>query len=600
MHKKKSSSYLLSLLILGILFRGLLGVFSAQAAGDPSISAWPLLQSGATPTFSATPTSTLLPAALSTTTPFSSSSSSVISPTGAVYTFVRAPIGYVSRPYVILTAFASIPRSEVTLIKGYIDSFEFVCAKSPCLVYLEGSARLVFQALTTSGGSSIETIASISVTNDQQGYKVTVDSVNQFTSFVDSCSLLWGVKDDENATWDSFVQFPYQLNTSKTLHTLAVQLLIHGVVDASDCPAGGLSVGLDWPTACGLEKVSGKMTQWQNQFDEYIWLASKESGIPPKVLKSLIELESQFWPGNSRFYLDEIGLGQVNQLGVDVLLRRDPTLYQKVCPGVLSDCSHPYLGLDESQQALIRGAVVNSVDSVCPNCEYGLDLYKAKDSISLIANLLKANCQQVDTILGDDISDATYEDLWRFTLGTYHSGVSCFQNAVNAVRKADDPITWENLEGELNCGRGGDYVNGLMDNLFVFDQYLYQATDAEQILVAPTLVPTRTPVPTPTSYISTASVKVYVYIDRNGNETPEPNEWIDGTPVLLTTSGGNEFRARTLNGFVVFDMTGFSPGTGIIVSLPGLYRSEGFILPEQGEVVIHFRFEQPSLPTVLP
>ncbi len=598
-------------------------MFSVQAAGDPSGSIWPLLQSGSTPTVTPTPTNILLP---SNTPSVSSITSSLFpfSQATAVYAFIQAPVGHVSRPYVILTSFASIARVESVVIRGYIDSLEFICTQSPCAVDLDGSSRLTFRAFTSSGESSEEVIASVSVSSDSNGYLVNLDSVNKFTSFVDSCSVIWGVQDEENARWDSFAQFPYQLNTRKTLHTLVRNLIMNGVVDTSSCEYGGLSTGLDWPTGCGLEKASNAMIEWQNQFDEYIWLASRDQGIPPKVLKSLVELESQFWPGNSRFYLDEFGLGQINQLGVDVLLRNDPTIYQRVCPTVLASCTTPYISLEPSQQALIRGALVQSVDATCPSCQYGLDLDKAKDSISLIASLLQATCRQVDNILSipykpDEDADAAtatavvatveaggsrpgadYEDYWRFTFLSYHSGISCFQTAVDDTRKAGLPVNWENLETKLSCKGGDDYVNGLFDNLIAFDTYLYQAGDSIGILVAPTIVPTRTPVPTPTTYISTASIRVNVFLDRNGNGTPEPNEWIDGTPVLLTTSGGDEFRSRTLNGAAVFDMTGYRPGLGIIVSLPGLYRSEGFMLPEQGEVVIDFKFDQPALPTVLP
>ena len=136
------------------------------------------------------------------------------------------------------------------------------------------------------------------------------------------------------------------------------------------------------------------MIEWQNQFDDQFWLASSQQGIPPKILKTLVEIETQFWPGNTRVFLDEYGLGQVNQLGMDVLLRRDPTLYQRVCPSILSDCSRPYLSLEPQQQAMIRGAVVRLMDVTCADCEYGFDLNKAKESIPLIAMLFQANCQQ--------------------------------------------------------------------------------------------------------------------------------------------------------------------------------------------------------------
>lgn len=601
MKKRTGSSLFLVLLILGVGLPGLFGIFAvkAQVAGGQSdLLINSAFQSGSTP--SPTLTSTPLPSQ----TPAGSALSSSVSPIGIspldIFAFIQAPSGYVERPYVILTAFASIARSESVVVRGYINNQEIICTNSPCLVYLDGSARIIFRAFVGTGESSEEVISSVSVVNDSQGYLVTIDSVSQFASFVDSCALAWGVKDEENAKWDSFVQFPYQINTKKTLHNLTRNLILNGIVDTSSCPTGGLSVGLDWPTTCGLETAASTMIEWQNQFDEYIWLAGKEHGIPPKILKTLIEVESQFWPGNSRFYLDEFGLGQINQLGVDVLLRKDPSLYQEICPTILSDCALPYVSLDATQQALIRGALVQSVDATCPSCEYGLDLDVAKDSISLIARLLKSNCQQVGDILDERLEDVVYEDLWRFTLGSYHSGISCFNNAVNETKKAGNDINWENVGSELKCGKGEDYVNGVMDNLFAFDFYLYQAVDANKNLAEPTIVPTRTPIATPTVFISSAVVKVQAYVDRNGNNLPEDGEWIDGMSVLLTSSNNDEITIRTRNGIATFDMTGYRPGLEITVSLPGLYRSEQFVLPQTGEVLISFKFDQPALPTILP
>lgn len=595
--RKRQPLFLSILLILGIGLPGLVGIFVVQAQvsnGQPGLLK-SVLQNGTSPTPSPTLTSTPLPLRTLTVSPLVDGGSSA-----DIYAFIQAPNGRVARPYVILTAFASIARFESVNIHGFVNSQEFVCTESPCLVYLEGSSRIIFRSIASSGVSSEEVISSVSVTSDSQGYLVSIDSVSQFASFVDSCSVAWGVKDEENARWDSFVQFPYQINTKKTLHTLVRNLILNGIVDTSACPTGGLSVGLDWPTTCGLETATSKMIEWQNQFDNYIWLAGKEQGIPPKILKTLIEVESQFWPGNSRFYLDEFGLGQINQLGVDVLLRNDPSLYQHICPMVLSDCSRPYVSLEPDQQGLIRGAVVSSVDATCPTCKNGIDLDVAKDSVSLIASLLKSNCQQVDNILGTKIADADYEDLWRFTFAAYHSGISCFNYAVTETKKANEPITWENLEKRLNCGKGADYVNGVMDNLFAFDFYLYQAADATRDIVEPTIVPTRTPVSTPTPFISSAVVRVEAFIDRNGNGVPENDEWIDGMSVLLTTSNNDEITKRTENGIAVFDMSGYRPDLDVTVSLPGLYRNEHFVLPTSGEVVITFKFDQPVLPTILP
>jgi hypothetical protein len=144
-------------------------------------------------------------------------------------------------------------------------------------------------------------------------------------------------------------------------------------------------------------------------------------------------------------------------------------------------------------------------------------------------------------------------------------------------------------------------VDGFMETLFAFDSYRFQTTK-EDVAAVPvsTIVPTRTPVPSPTVVISTAQIKVQVFMDRNGNKQPDDGEWIDAMSVLLTTSNNESITQRTVNGVTVFDMNGNPPGLGITVSLPGLYRSESLTLPEQGEVLVTFMFELPVLPTSLP
>ena len=614
------------ILALGIAFPGLIGILVAQAkvvvgeSGQPksALQATPSTLTGTPP--QATPTLLFQTATGSPALPTSSSQL----PSG-LYAFVEAPKGPVPEPYVIVTGFSALPTTVSITIRGFVNSDEFICTQSPCAIKLQNSSRLVFAAYSDTGQSSETVIASVSVTLETDGYLVTVDTVSQFSLFSNACSIAWGLSDEANVTWDDFVQFPYQIHTRKTLHTLVTQLILNGIVDAHDCPAGGLSVGLDWPTACGLERANSKMIEWQNQFDDHIWLASRNQGIPPKILKTVLEVESQFWPGNARFYLDEFGLGQLNQLGVDVLLRRDPSLFQSVCQGVLSDCARSYLSLNPQEQAMIRGAVVRQyADSSCADCPYGFDLNKAKESVSLFARLLVANCQQVESILnlvivpdrdadaatataavatiaaGGNTESTSYDDLWRFTFLSYHSGLNCFQQALTATKKAKQPVNWENIAARLKCKGGELYVNGVMNNLESFDFYLLNITDQNAVIVAPTFVPTRTPVPTPTAFASNATVKVQVFMDRNGDNAPEEGEWIDAMTVLLETSTNQKMTQRTQNGIAIFDMSGFTPGISVNVSLPGLYRSQRFDLPQSGEVTVTFKFEQPPLPTNIP
>ena len=613
---------------LGIALPGLIGILAAQA--KPGVTEPGGVQSSLQTAVPASDTPGPIPATAtppfqpSTNTPQVSLPTSLSVLPSGLYAFIEAPKGPVPRPYVILRAFSALPTRVSFTIRGFVNTVEFICTVSPCAIDLQTSSRLVFAAYADTGESSETVIASVSVTQADNGYLVTIDSVSLFTTFNNSCSIAWGLADEANVTWDDFVQFPYEIHTKKTLHNLATQLLLNGIVDASDCPAGGLSLGLSWPTACGLERASSAMIEWQNQFDDHIWLASRDHGIPPKILKTLIEIESQFWPGNARFYLDEYGLGQVNQLGVDVLLRRDPGFYQRVCPGVLSDCLRPYLSLSPQEQAMIRGAVVRLMDASCASCDYGFDVNRAKESIALLALLLRANCQQVDYIIslakkpdpdadaatataavatiaaGGDTNTTSYEDLWRFTFLSYHSGLNCFQEALIATRKANKPFTWENVEDRLKCRGGADYVNGFMNNLFAFDFYLLDVPQTDVIIAGPTIIPTRTPISTPTPFVSSATIRVQVFMDRNGNQSPDEGEWIDAMTVLLETSTNQRLTQRTQNGMAVFDMSGYTPGIGINVSLPGLYRNERLELPQQGEVTITFMFEQPPLPTNIP
>src|SRR5512138_1794824 len=272
----------------------------------------------------------------------------------SVFAFMEAPKGPLAQPYVTITAFQAGVYSTDISISGTINSTGFICPGSPCTVQLQlGESRFIFRAQTATGIMGETVYATVIAELRSDGYYVTITSISQFArSFQDACLNEWGVQDTEGPSWAEFPQTPNQLHTAIELHHLAARLITYGVVDTRDCPAGGLSQDLDWPNACGLEKVHDQMVYWQNQFDEAIWTSGNQIGIPPKIIKALIMVESQFWPGNERYYVDEYGLGQINQLGVDVLLRNDYNLYQRICSTVLPNCLTPYVSLPPADQAL--------------------------------------------------------------------------------------------------------------------------------------------------------------------------------------------------------------------------------------------------------
>lgn len=570
-------------------------------ANTPSVSVVPSTDTGVV-TIEQTPT--VLAAVVSSPTITAVIQPATLVPiTSELYAFIQAPDGPVAMPFITLVAFQSVPDISIE-IRGTLDARGFVCEGSPCSVPVPTSSIIIFRAFSSTGATSDEITATVRVELRTDGYYVFLDTVSQFSAFSDSCLRFWRFQADTNPVWAQFVQFPYQLNTDKTLHYLVTRLIVHGVVDVGGCPAGGLSIGLDWPTGCGLERARDTMVAWQNQYDEYIWLASKEYGIPPKILKTLIEVETQFWPGNERYYVDEIGLGQLNQLGVDVLLRRNPTLYQQVCSAVLDDCAMPYSLMSPQNQAMIRGAFVNSFSSLCPTCQYGLDLNKARQSIGFISQVLHANCETVKIIADsrrqsdylEDIEDP-YSDFWRFTLLAYHSGISCFEQAVKGTPNGL-PLDWENLAENIECAGGRDYVDGFWANLLSFDQYLYSPTGQEIGQVAPVFAPT--PTPFPTAVLSTAEVVVQAFLDSNQNGIADESEGLDNITVLLQSVDGTEVSGNTINGQVTLPLAGFTIGSEITVSLPGYFRSENIIVPPQGTISVMFNFSQPTLPTIIP
>src|SRR6266508_5788356 len=189
MRSRKRHSPYRFILTLGIALPGLIGILAvqAQAVAVQSESSKSALQTtpstGTAGPPQATPT---LPFLTSTGSPSLPTSSSQL-PSG-LYAFIEAPKGLVPKPYVILSAFSSLPRSVSVTIRGFVNSDEFICTQSPCRINLQTSSRLVFAAYAETGESSETVIASVSVTQTADGYFVTIDSVSQFNTFNNSCA----------------------------------------------------------------------------------------------------------------------------------------------------------------------------------------------------------------------------------------------------------------------------------------------------------------------------------------------------------------------------------------------------------------------------
>ncbi len=62
-------------------------------------------------------------------------------------------------------------------------------------------------------------------------------------------------------------------------------------------------------------------------------------------------------------------------------------------------CQRGFGNLDQAEQEMLRGALVQKVNAACPDCPLGIDLTQANFSISIFARSLLANCEQVGQII---------------------------------------------------------------------------------------------------------------------------------------------------------------------------------------------------------
>lgn len=408
------------------------------------------------------------------------------------------------QPSLVLTAEEPLPNAAITAIEGFVGADPFRCEGARCVFKLEATTKngleLTFWANSTYGDQSQVFTAHLRVLADgQQGERLTQ------RWFVDVLSNQWrGAPLASCATaWTAFPPpegLPHWLSTPPSVDDLrsqipyaylAANLITQGAVDASACPDGGLLADGS-ANACGMQAAGPAVIDWQNRFDQLILSVATETQVPAQLLKNLFSRESQFWPGGFRFGADR-GLGQLTSDGADTALLWNPTFYTQFCPLVLeqSVCAAAgFANLKPSQQELLRGALVNSVDAHCPDCPLGLDLARADFSVGIFARTLLANCEQTGKIIQNVAGQApgavaTYETLWRLTLVNYNAGAGCLAEAVNqAYQPANEPpLEWATVAASLDeaCQGALPYVTDLTREL------------------EPSPLPQATPTPEPTS-----------------------------------------------------------------------------------------------------
>lgn len=259
------------------------------------------------------------------------------------------------------------------------------------------------------------------------------------------------------------------LYSTNRFDILAGHLLFTGFVDGSQCPAWGLMADGS-PNGCGVEAAQPAVVEWQNQFNEAIIQTSSNLSLPSRLVKAVISVESQFWPG-SDWAKGEVGLGQVTNAGADMILTWRPGVYTSICSQVYSaeSCRRPYTDLDPGMQAALRGKILQMIDASCPNCKGGVNIEKSKQSISLISEGIAASCQQSAYLVhhfggGAPSTMMKYEDFMKLSLANYHAGSGC---TLKALQNSFANQSWNNLALNFppGCRSAPLYIQRVMESI---------------------------------------------------------------------------------------------------------------------------------------
>ncbi len=383
-------------------------------------------------------------------------------------------------PQIEFKADELLPLEEITAIYAQSEVGSTVCGSDDCILSLsidyQDGVEIEFWAESSYGDESEHYSALVRAKLIERSSKAEnnlwqVDVISDQWQGVPplSCALTWEAY-PPTETLPSWLLTPDEvegLATDEPYEMLAGRLLRWGLVEAPECPFGGLMVDGS-ANNCAVEATRVSVYEWQDRFDENILKIAEEVDIPALLLKGIFAQESQFWPGAISEF-KEYGLGQLHEQGGDVLFLWNPPFYNDFCPLILSEetCAKRYEDLDDEIQELLRGALTVQVNVSCPTCRGGVDMDKAELSVDLFGHIVRANCDQVGQTMRYISGDrpgavSTFEDLWRFVLVNYNAGPGCLATAMDATWDEDDPLDWEHVSEQLlqleACDEAVEYV----------------------------------------------------------------------------------------------------------------------------------------------
>ena len=272
-----------------------------------------------------------------------------------------------------------------------------------------------------------------------------------------SASLVWNIFPPVTHSLPSALQQPKnldELHTSTKYAYLAGHLIQTGAASAKTCTDQGLLI-TGVASNCGVEATYPKQLEWQNKYDEKILAAALKYNVPARVIKGIIAQETQFWPTSDNPY--ELGLGRITDNGADMLLTWNINYYLATCIPTYGQslCSAGYSSFDPGQRAILRWTILSKTEAGAQ-----IDVLAA----TLYASAAQTNRMLVNSLPNEPDNAVSYEDMWRITIGNYHSGSGCVSVGMQGVASKGLPLSFDNLVGEMlgGCKDAKNYVDKVL------------------------------------------------------------------------------------------------------------------------------------------
>jgi len=357
---------------------------------------------------------------------------------------------------VVIAAVDPLPDTTITRIEARINGIPAVCDSYSGRAGANGSLACTFDiynipsTITITASSSYgdtSPITTLRIGNASYSDDVFLDPVtkviilgdNAYTqySIFHDIPLAWGVIPGNIPAWAR--NSPAErLGTDHVYYYLAGQLLLNNLAAAPGCHNYGLAV-MGYANICGVEASADLVYTYQNAYDTDIAAAAAAWGVPSGILKRIIAVESQFYPG-ALGIAGERGLYQLTRQGADTGLRWNGDLYFSVCSLYWDYCGRlGYDNLDAWQQDLLINHII-----LDPN------------NIDYLAAILRGNAFQVSRLINNVLrietpgDHLTYIDLWSITIVNYHVGATVTAAALHQIEQLEQDLTWANYAAALN------------------------------------------------------------------------------------------------------------------------------------------------------